>query len=104
MRGLVELGAWQRTKLRQSPRLLFFPWMATSDLPEQPKRRPKSCNHNSNARDRGIETALRYQSLLDDGTVQTRAELARHLGDSRARVTQILKRLDRAETTTAGAG
>ena len=36
---------------------------------------------------------LYYQSLLDAGEVKTRAELARFLGVSRARVTQVLNRL-----------
>jgi Fic family protein len=97
MRGLVELGAWQRKNLRQSPRLLFFPWTAISDLPEQPKRTTKSKASVADAARQGIETALRYQSLLNNGTVKTRAELARHLGVSRARVTQVLKRLERLE-------
>ncbi len=34
-----------------------------------------------------------YQSLLDSGEVKTRAELARFLGVSSARVTQVLNRL-----------
>ena len=34
-----------------------------------------------------------YQSLFDSGEVKTRAEVARYLGVSRARVTQVLKRL-----------
>lgn len=34
-----------------------------------------------------------YQALLDEGIVESRAALARHLGVSRARVTQVLKRL-----------
>ena len=34
-----------------------------------------------------------YQSLLDSGVVETRAQLSRHVGVSRARVTQVLKRL-----------
>ncbi|MCA9037719.1 MAG: MarR family transcriptional regulator [Planctomycetaceae bacterium] len=37
-----------------------------------------------------------YQSLLDSGEVETRAELARYLGVSRARVTQVLRRLESA--------
>ena len=38
-----------------------------------------------------MERARYYQSLLDSGVAKTRAELARHLGVSRARVTQVLK-------------
>ena len=43
-------------------------------------------------RDR-MRLAFYYQSLLDSGMVETRAELARHLGVSRALVTQVLSRL-----------
>jgi len=37
-----------------------------------------------------------YQSLLDSGQFENRAALARYLGVSRARVTQVLKRLNSA--------
>ena len=43
-------------------------------------------------RDR-MRLARHYQSLLDSGEVLTRAELARYLGVSRSRVTQVLNRL-----------
>jgi Mn-dependent DtxR family transcriptional regulator len=36
--------------------------------------------------------------LLDSGTVSSRAELARHLNVSRARVTQVLRRLNGQHT------
>ena len=94
MRGFVELGAWQRNNLRQSPKMLFFPWTTVSDLPEAPKRGPKPSESEATNKPQGIETARRYQALLDAGTVKTRAELARFLGVSRARVTQVLKRLE----------
>lgn len=54
-------------------------------------------------RDR-MRLARYYQSILDSGTVETRAELARYLGVSRARVTQVLSRLqgdDHDSTKTA---
>jgi hypothetical protein len=38
-----------------------------------------------------------YQRLLDSGVVESRAALARYLGVSRARVTQVLRRLERAK-------
>lgn len=41
-----------------------------------------------------MEKARHYQSLLDSGEVKTRAELARYLGVSRARVTQVLRQLE----------
>lgn len=97
MRGFVEVGAWRRNNLRQSPTMLFFPWTAVSDLPEEPKRQRKPDSSESINANQGIETARRYQALLDDGTIKTRAELARFLGVSRARVTQVLKRLQEAK-------
>jgi hypothetical protein len=43
-------------------------------------------------RDR-LQLARYYQSLLDTGKFESRAALARFLGVSRARVTQVLNRL-----------
>lgn len=42
-----------------------------------------------------MRLARYYQSLLDSGEVSSRADLARFFGVSRARVTQVLKRLER---------
>lgn len=50
------------------------------------------CGWHLCASDR-MRLARHYQSLLDSAQVETRAELPRHLGVSRARVTQVLKRL-----------
>jgi hypothetical protein len=41
-----------------------------------------------------LKLARYYQSLLDSGQFENRAALARYLGVSRARVTQVLHRLD----------
>jgi Iron dependent repressor, N-terminal DNA binding domain len=41
-----------------------------------------------------LRLARYYKSLLESGDFKTRAEVARFLGVSRARVTQVLKRLD----------
>jgi hypothetical protein len=41
-----------------------------------------------------LKLARYYQSLLDSGRFENRAALARHLGVSRARVTQVLHRLE----------
>jgi Mn-dependent DtxR family transcriptional regulator len=41
-----------------------------------------------------LKLARYYLSLLDSGRFENRAALARHLGVSRARVTQVLKRLN----------
>ncbi len=44
-------------------------------------------------RNQGIETAKRYLEIMRSERIQTRAELARRLNVSRARVTQVLRRL-----------
>ncbi len=41
-----------------------------------------------------MKLARSYQSLMDSGKFASRAALARYLGVSRARVTQVLNRLD----------
>jgi len=40
-----------------------------------------------------MKLARHYQALLDSGKFENRAGLARYLGVSRARVTQVLRRL-----------
>ena len=68
------------------PEIELFKWNSIS---EQLRAESESATPK---RDR-MRLARNYQSLLDSGEVSTRAELARHLGVSRARVTQVLKRL-----------
>lgn len=86
-RGFVELGAFRTKRLRRLPEIEMFKWNSISDQirAELESVAPK--------RDR-MRLALHYQSLLDSGEVETRADLARYLGVSRARVTQVLRRLD----------
>ena len=48
-----------------------------------------------------MRLAHQYQDLLDSKVVTTRAELARHLGVSRARVTQVLSRLNETDDESA---
>ena len=85
-KGLVELGAFRTKRLRRFPHIELYKWNSVSDQiqAESKSAKPK--------RDR-MRLALRYQSLLDSGEVRTRAELARYLGVTRARVTQVLNRL-----------
>ena len=85
--GLVELGAYEINKLRRPVRVRFYEWKQVSAIPV-PQNKPKGPRYDR------MRLAHQYQSLLDSGEVQTRAELARYLGVSRARVTQVLKRLD----------
>lgn len=86
-RGFVELGTFRTKRLRRLPHIEMFKWNSILDQTrlESEVRRPR--------RDR-MRLARHYQSLLDSGVVTTRAELARFLGVSRARVTQVLKRLN----------
>jgi biotin operon repressor len=57
------------------------------DTKPEPKAAPKE--------HRGpLKLARDYQLLLDSGKFESRAALARYLGVSRARVTQVLKRLN----------
>lgn len=53
---------------------------------------PTASAENTRRRD-GVKLARHYQSLLDSGKFENRAALARFLGVSRARVTQVLNRL-----------
>ncbi len=66
----------------------LHPWTGPQNPLLTPSSRPRV--------NRGpLALAQFYQSLLDSEIVRTRAELARHLGVSRARVTQVLRRLER---------
>jgi hypothetical protein len=87
--GFVDVGAWRISTYRKSAKVQFqaseadFTSKATDSSPAPliiSKRDP-------------MGLARFYQSLLDSGIVETRAALARHLGVSRARVTQVLRRL-----------
>ncbi len=84
--GLVEVGAYCINNLRRSPKVEFYAWKPISGIPkpETARRKPKP--------DR-MRLPVYYQSLLDSGEVKTRTELARFLGVSSARVTQVLNRL-----------
>ncbi len=88
-RGFVELGSYALNRLRRKPLLEFCAWNAPPAIkeelndPGEPDRDP-------------LRLARYYQSLLDTGKFESRASLARHLGISRARVTQVLNRLNAA--------
>jgi hypothetical protein len=73
-------------RLRRAAVIEIIPWNGSSSpeletpaVPEEP-RDP-------------LKLARYYLSLLDSGRFENRAALARHLGVSRARVTQVLKRV-----------
>ena len=63
--------------------------------PETPKARPAKVRVDP------LERAKAWAALIDGESIRTRADLARHLRVSRARVTQVLKVLERAEAVAA---
>lgn len=82
----IERGALCVKRLRRRPVVVLHPWTAYSD---------ENLNNNPVRKKRpdGMKLARHYQALLDSGKFENRAALARHLGVSRARVTQVLWRL-----------
>ena len=84
--GFVERGTLQVKRLHRAAVIGLFPWNSFSDA--KPKAAPAPKEHRD-----PLKLARYYQSLLDSGTFENRAALARHLGVSRARVTQVLNRL-----------
>jgi hypothetical protein len=83
-KDLIEQGYYALNKLRQTPVIRLQPW--------NPIPTPKSTTKPKRKRDR-MRLARYYQALLESGKFESRAALARHLGVSRARVTQVLNRL-----------
>lgn len=92
--GFVELGAFALNRLRQTRSYEFSPWNAISAIEKAPAKERKPTRDP-------LRLARYYQSLLDSGKFQSRAALARHLGVSRARVTQVLRRLTAADNGLA---
>jgi hypothetical protein len=82
----VERGTLVIKKLQRSRVIVLHPWNESVDESTSPKPTP-------NERPNGMKLARHYQALLDTGRFESRAALARYLGVSRARVTQVLKRL-----------
>jgi hypothetical protein len=89
--GLIERGTFCLSKLRRAAVIEFIPWNRSSGPKSQAPPLPKE------PRD-PVKLARCYQSLLDSGQFENRAALARHLGVSRARVTQVLRRLNAPQT------
>ncbi len=83
----IERGALFVRRLRRRPVIVLHPWTAHSDeMPAKTSARK--------ARPDGMKLARHYQALLDSGKFESRAALACHLEVSRARVTQVLRRLN----------
>jgi CRP-like cAMP-binding protein len=87
--SLLQVGAWQISRLRRQPLLEFYPWKPPESITEATSER-KRVNRDP------LALAHFYQSLLDSQVVSTRAQLARYLNVSRARVTQVLRRLKKS--------
>jgi hypothetical protein len=73
-------------RLRRSSAIALIPWNAVSDAKPEPKPAPRKCRDP-------LKLARYYQSLMDSGKFESRAALARYLGVSRSRATQVLRRL-----------
>lgn len=76
----------QAKRLRRAAVIAMFPWNGSSSPERKATATPKE------SRD-PFQLARYYQSLLDSGQFESRAALARYLGVSQARVTQVLGRL-----------
>jgi hypothetical protein len=74
--------------LRRAAVIEFIPWNGSTSQESQLRPPPKE------PRD-PLKLARYYQTLLDSGQFENRAALARYLGVSRARVTQVLRRLEK---------
>jgi hypothetical protein len=73
-------------RLRRAAFIEVIPWNGSIEPESVVSSAPKK------PRD-PLKLAYYYKSLLDSGQFEDRAALARHLGVSRARVTQVLRRL-----------
>jgi hypothetical protein len=73
-------------RLRRAAVIEVIPWNGSSEL----EIAVPSTSHEP--RD-PLMIARYYRSLLDSGQFENRAALARYLGVSRARVTQVLRRM-----------
>jgi hypothetical protein len=84
--GLVERGSLQLKRIRRAAVIALYHWSGSGE-PE-----PKVAATPKERRD-PLKLAHYYRSLLDSGRFENRAALARYLGVSRARATQVLRRL-----------
>jgi hypothetical protein len=76
----------QINRLHRAAVIELLPWGTAFSGKPEPKPAPKE-------RRDPLKLARYYQSLLDTGKFESRAALARYVGVSRARVTQVLRRL-----------
>src|SRR5580692_8909284 len=83
--GFIERGTLQLKRLHRAAVIVLYPWNRSSS-PEPQMSPPSKESHDP------LKLARYYQSLLDSGEFENRAALARYLGVSRSRVTQVLRR------------
>ena len=86
-RAFVELGSFAVSRLRPAPIFTLFAWNAPPS-PRVSRLEPDKPGPDP------LRLARYYQSLLDSGKFESRAALARFIGVSRARMTQVLNRLE----------
>jgi hypothetical protein len=84
--GFFEVGTLQVKRLHRSAVIVMHPWGSPQEAVAGGCPSPQRDSDPLNL-------ARYYQSLLDSGHFENRAALARYLGVSRARVTQVLRRL-----------
>jgi len=70
-------------------------------LKPTPKAQKQPCKSRAQITADGIQKAIEWQALIGTNGIETRADLARYLGVSRARVTQVLDRLVDHQLNTA---
>jgi hypothetical protein len=58
-----------------------------------PRRRRKAKMSREKIKSQALELAERWKNLIGTNDIETKADLARYLGVSRARVTKVLRRL-----------
>ncbi len=73
-------------RLHRAVVVSFFPWNGSIDPNSEAKPVPKEVRDP-------LKLGLFYQSLFDTGKFESRADLARYLDISRAKVAQVLRRL-----------
>ena len=84
--GFIERGTLQVNRLRRAAVIAILPWNGSIAPNLEPKPVPRE-------RRDPLKLARHYQSLMATGRFESRAALARYLGVSRARVTQVLNRM-----------
>ena len=82
---VIELGSWTITGRGTDRKITLYPFKTL----DQVEQEAPATELSKDERQRENRRA-QMQLMLDTGVVKNRAELAKHLGLSRARITQIL--------------